>query len=127
MRNLQIMHFFVLFGQVISKTIDSFNLDWHSSIFFHVFGVLLYAVIILIDIDQILFIFTLHKKDEYSCQFDIGNSHIWIIIEIGTFFINMMVIALYLILFNQLEIQWLVNKLSVQERFKYVRMVHLLC
>ena len=46
-RNLYIMHFFVFFGQMASKMLESLNLNFHTSVFLHLTSIFIYMTIIL--------------------------------------------------------------------------------
>jgi len=41
------MHFFVFFGQMASKMLESLNLNFHTSVFLHLISIFIYMTIIL--------------------------------------------------------------------------------
>lgn len=57
--NLQKMHLFVFLGQITGKYLESKNLNYHTSVFFHLVSISVYVYIILIityDIYNIILI-----------------------------------------------------------------------
>ena len=62
--NLQIMHLFVFIGQITGKFLESINLNYHTSVFFHLISISVYVTIILIITYDIYNIILIQKDSQ---------------------------------------------------------------